>query len=82
MTCTTCDDTGHVCEDHPDKPWDGISEAPSACHCGGAGMPCPICCDPIPENGTHPIREAFTPRHLAGQRPAREAPADPRSVEE
>lgn len=36
-----------VCEDHPDKPWDGASDAPEACHCGGAGAPCPECnpCD-------------------------------------
>ena len=32
-----------VCEDHPDKPWDGASDMEDACHCGGAGMPCPIC---------------------------------------
>jgi hypothetical protein len=75
-TCTTCDDTGHVCEHHPHRPWDGISDADTACHCGGAGMPCPQCCDPIPEDGTHRIGEAFTPRHLT--RDTRWAPADPR----
>jgi hypothetical protein len=32
-------DTFWVCENHPAKPWDG----PSACGCGGAGMPCPVC---------------------------------------
>jgi hypothetical protein len=34
-----CQDSFWVCEDHPAKPWDG----PSACGCGGAGMPCPAC---------------------------------------
>jgi hypothetical protein len=29
--------TEWVCEDHPDKPWGGISDSPDACHCGGAG---------------------------------------------
>ncbi|TWB66650.1 hypothetical protein [Bradyrhizobium sacchari] len=35
--CTICDDTGWVCENHPDRPWDG----PRGCTCGGAGVPCP-----------------------------------------
>lgn len=26
-----------VCEDHPNKPWGGVSNSPDACHCGGAG---------------------------------------------
>lgn len=26
-----------VCEEHPDKPWGGISDSPNACNCGGAG---------------------------------------------
>lgn len=33
---------GLVCENHPDRPWEGVSSAPSACGCG-AGMPCPAC---------------------------------------
>jgi hypothetical protein len=37
MTCLRCEDTGLVCENHPDQPWTG----PHACACGGAGMPCP-----------------------------------------
>jgi hypothetical protein len=32
MTCERCNDTGWVCENHPDK------EAHECC--GGAGMPC------------------------------------------
>lgn len=40
MTCKYCDDTGWVCEDHTDKPWDGVSNHKDACHCGGAGSPC------------------------------------------
>ena len=63
--CSGCDDTGHVCENHPTRPWDGISDADNACGCG-AGMPCPECCDPVPEDGTHSILAAFTPRHLRG----------------
>lgn len=62
--CPACDNTGHVCENHPDKPWGDLSDTPTACHCGGAGMPCPTCCDPIPEDGRHSILEAFMPRHL------------------
>lgn len=58
--CPHCEDSGHVCENHPTKPWDGI--VPEGCHCGGAGMPCPACCDPIPEGGTVSICTAFVPR--------------------
>jgi hypothetical protein len=39
IKCAVCMDTFWVCENHPAKPWDG----PSACGCGGAGMPCPAC---------------------------------------
>jgi len=39
MKCTHCEDVGWVCEDHPEKPWEG----PHACNCGAAGMPCPVC---------------------------------------
>jgi len=35
--CLVCEDTGWVCETHPDQPWQG----PHACACGGAGAPCP-----------------------------------------
>jgi hypothetical protein len=28
---------------------------------GGAGMPCPFCCSPIPEDSTVSIGVAFTP---------------------
>ncbi len=77
IACLNCNDTGHVCENHPGSPWghlccDGpVLLAPlvgtcihGACHCGGAGMPCRTCCDPIPEDGTAPIGAAFVPRHL------------------
>jgi hypothetical protein len=91
--CPSCLDDGHVCEEHPGRPWGGMccEEPPrakwlsrlhallpyrgpfrlawrirvlcehGACHCGGAGMPCPACCSPIPQDGAHPIAEAFTP---------------------
>lgn len=51
--CANCDSTGWVCENHPDKPWDGNSERFDACKCGGAGMPCAIC---NPCDATHPPR--------------------------
>ncbi|OAF11763.1 hypothetical protein AYJ54_07845 [Bradyrhizobium centrolobii] len=48
MTCDLCDDCGWVCENHPDRPWDG----PRACTCGGAGAPCPHC--NVPAEGEPP----------------------------
>jgi hypothetical protein len=39
MKCARCEDNGWVCENHPDRPWQGVN----ACECGGAGMPCPHC---------------------------------------
>jgi hypothetical protein len=39
MKCLLCEDTGWVCENHPDQPWQGRQ----ACDCGGAGAPCPRC---------------------------------------
>lgn len=41
--CPTCDNSGWVCENHPDVPWD---DGDADC-CGGAGMPCRDCnpCD-------------------------------------
>jgi hypothetical protein len=38
-TCTTCSDSGWVCERHPERPWDGDN----ACPCGAPGAPCPAC---------------------------------------
>jgi hypothetical protein len=38
MKCESCGDCFWVCENHPDKPWDGDSLC-----CGGAGMPCQEC---------------------------------------
>jgi hypothetical protein len=37
--CPICDDYRWVCENHPERPWEG----PRACDCGGAGAPCPAC---------------------------------------
>lgn len=63
VTCWACADTGHVCENHPSRPWEPIAgDSPEACGCG-AGMPCPACCDPVPMDGTGRIGDAFTPRH-------------------
>lgn len=59
IRCLHCLDDGHVCETHPDYPWDMTVEGHRA-DCG-AGMPCPACCSPIPEDGTTSIGVAFTP---------------------
>ncbi len=39
MKCLCCEDTGWVCENHPDRPFFGDC----AYDCGGAGAPCPVC---------------------------------------
>jgi hypothetical protein len=38
--CQRCDETGWLCEKHPDRPWGGVSQRADACACG-AGIPCP-----------------------------------------
>jgi hypothetical protein len=45
--CVVCDDTGWVCETHPDRPTGMFSKRFDACNCGAAGMPCATCnpCD-------------------------------------
>lgn len=43
--CRTCDGTGWVCENHRDKPWNGVSYRFDACDCGLAA-PCAVCNDP------------------------------------
>ena len=55
MKCPACNNTGHVCENHPDRQW------PDKCDCG-AGMPCPLCTTPVPQDGTHSIFDNFIPR--------------------
>lgn len=62
--CPNCLDFGCACESHPDRPWEGTVAPPAGCDCGAPGIPCPTCCDPIPQDGTHSIADAFTPRHL------------------
>ncbi len=59
--CKSCDDTGHVCENHEGLPWAGTSDAFYSCGCG-AGMPCPECTTPVPQDGTHKITDRFIPR--------------------
>jgi hypothetical protein len=65
--CTTCHGARWVCEEHPDKPWDGASAAPEACHCGGAGAPCLAC---NPSDGEHPpeLPEGYVSFITAGSR--------------
>jgi hypothetical protein len=41
--CSVCGGSLWVCEDHIDKPWGEESDREDACHCGGAGVPCPAC---------------------------------------
>jgi hypothetical protein len=54
MTCGLCEDTGWVCENHPEEPWDGDH----ACGCGAAGMPCVRCNPSDLDNppGRRPVR--------------------------
>jgi hypothetical protein len=46
-TCEFCDDTGWVCENHPQKPSSDFSKRSDACGCGAAA-PCPVCNTPGP----------------------------------
>ena len=59
VRCETCRDSGYVCENYPDRAWSYVVGGEECC--GGAGMPCPNCCSPIPEDGTHWNVEAFVP---------------------
>lgn len=62
VVCPHCLDEGHVCENHPDYPWEVKVEGHDGTAPGhGAGMPCPYCCSPIPEDGTTSITLAFVP---------------------
>ncbi len=40
--CRVCGGGAWVCENHADRPWDGVSTRDDACGCG-AGMPCGAC---------------------------------------
>jgi hypothetical protein len=53
--CSRCDDCGWVCEEHHDRPWQGLR----ACACGAAGMPCPECNKP--DDDLETPRLPFTP---------------------
>lgn len=58
--CPHCLDDGTVCEAHPDFPLGVAVQGHSGRDCG-IGIPCPHCCTPVPQDGTHPIAEAFIP---------------------
>lgn len=76
VVCPHCLDEGHVCEEHPEFPWEGIwGTVEGHAEHGGAGMPCPNCCSPIPEDGLHSITEAFVPDWKRGEIAAREGAA-------
>lgn len=53
MQCLLCEDCGWVCENHPNRAFEGVH----ACRCGGAGVPCPNC---------NPADETTTPQPPAG----------------
>lgn len=62
IRCAHCLDDGHVCEDHPDMPWEGLhGTVEGHAEHGAAGMPCPACCSPIHADGYTAITEAFVP---------------------
>ena len=62
LRCPHCLDEGHVCEDHPEFPWEGEwGTVEGHAEHGGIGMPCPRCCSEIPEDGTTSITVAFVP---------------------
>ena len=68
MRCEVCEDTGWVCENHPDRPSDcGGSASKRVCGCG-AGMPCLMC--NTPKLGERPrMPPDFTPRDDADKGP-------------
>lgn len=39
--CGACGGTGHVCEEHPDRPWEGVAGPLAGCPCLAPGAPCP-----------------------------------------
>ena len=43
VKCRLCEDYGWVCEEHPERPWEG----PHACICGAAGAPCAVMLRPM-----------------------------------
>ena len=52
FNCMACEDSGWVCKSHPARPWEG-SDTPSACTCGGGGMPCEWCNTEYPPRQPH-----------------------------
>ena len=61
MSCLLCEDSGWVCENHPDQPFTGTH----ACSCGGAGMPCPKC-NPSSEDEAPRLPKWFEPDPVTG----------------
>jgi hypothetical protein len=43
MACLVCDNSGWVCEEHPDHPWRGTSLRTDAHDCVHVGMPYEFC---------------------------------------
>lgn len=41
--CVRCADTGWVCEEHTDLPWESSDDIPNRCPCAAPGVPCPDC---------------------------------------
>jgi hypothetical protein len=61
--CIACDNTGWVCEDHPDRPAD-CGNSPRACACGAAGGPCLVCNGRTP-GGRRRLPSGFVARNDA-----------------
>jgi hypothetical protein len=61
--CRNCNDAEWVCENHRDRPWDGMDNSSVACGCG-AGVPCPVCNEvvrplsPLPKPKLATVRNA------------------------
>jgi hypothetical protein len=63
MKCLLCEDTGWVCENHLDQPWEG----PHTCSCGGAGMPCAKC-NPSSEDKPPRLPKGSSPTQSSASR--------------
>src|SRR5712691_6019239 len=68
MACLLCDNTGWVCEEHPDRPWRGTSQRADACDCVRVGMPCE--CNPCGGIDESPTLSPIARGNIRQERPA------------